>query len=112
MQVILVRRVEPVSYRFDVAADHRKRRAKLVGDIGQEIAPALLVRLEAFGHPVERRSEPANVTPATGLDPRLIIAGRDAVRGVHHVCQRHREPAVGAHGDDQEQNDEDRGHEA
>jgi hypothetical protein len=53
--------VEAVEHALDGAADHLQRRAELVGDVGEQLAAAFVVRCEAVGHLVERwrRAEPS-----------------------------------------------------
>ena len=89
VEVGLVRGMDPVEDRLDVAGDDRERRPQLVRDIGEQ-APALgLVGLEPRGHRVEAADEVANGPRrgARNVDPGAVVAGLDPRRLIDELVQ-------------------------
>ncbi len=91
------RRDGAVEHALDKAADRGDRRAQVVRDAGDEVAPLALLVLEHVDHVVDRRAQAGEVVGDDGLllsldtgdvDPGGQVALRDAVGGLGHAPDR------------------------
>ncbi len=98
---------------LQVRADRRDRRLELVGDVGHEVAAALLEMLELSPHPIERDGEPADLVAALrvhadGVVPRLHPPSRrrHVAEGLchpaGHLARDHERDAGGDDADQEE----------
>jgi hypothetical protein len=112
-EVGLIGGIKPVEHPLDGTADHRQRRAQLVGDVGEQGAALLLVRLQARGHLVERLGQAAHLLRTPGLDAGGVVTARDPVGRLHDVADRrrhapHQPPGQQRDHHDPEEHDRDR----
>ena len=70
-----------VAQRLEVALQVGQRRAQLVGGVGDEVAPHLLLALQAGGHLVERVGQAGQLLGAVARDPRGVVPVGDPARG-------------------------------
>ena len=103
-ELTLVRRIHAVQQSFELALNHRQRRAQLVRHVGHQIAAQAIVVLQAFGHRVERARKRAHRRRPVLRHPRRVVARRHAVGALHDGAERQ---ADVPHGEDQRERDGD-----
>lgn len=97
----LLQRVDIVQDRAQVALDHAKRRAQLVGDVGHQPAAGLLGLREIGGHGVERSGQVRYLRRPRDRRTLLQVALGNLARRCRQPAQRSRD----APGDDEPQQD-------
>ena len=76
------------------------RRAQLVGDVGDQLAPLPVHRGELGRHRVERAGQLADLVPGRRRDPARVVARRHRPGGRGHLAQRRGHPAGEQLGDE------------
>src|SRR5437867_3386734 len=88
----LVRRMDTVDERFEVALHDGERCPELMAHIGEKAPPLLFARLETAGHRVERARESARLAGSSFAHSGGEIAVGDAAHRLDHVSGRSGEP--------------------
>ena len=89
--------IDTVENAFQIALDNVQRRAQLVGDIGGEVAPLLVIALQLRHHLVKGVGQAAKVALAPFRHTYTQVAGRHCIGGGHDIGKRCRHAAEGAH---------------
>ena len=91
-EVRLIRWVDAVEQRLEVALDDAQRRSELVADVGEERAPLALIRVEPLRHRVEVADQRVEGRRAAsrGVDADREVAVRDPPGCVGQLIERAR----------------------
>jgi hypothetical protein len=85
---LAVQHLDAVGQVLKPGPQRRDRRAQLVADVGQQLAPLTLDLVQPGGHGVERPGQAADLVLAGGPDPLAVVTAGHGLGGGHHLAQR------------------------